>query len=147
MRVIILLLFLVFTSCHEIGSDIIHVIINDGNMIEYEFELKYGKSRILPNGLKIGFKELLGDSRCPTGAVCVWEGRADISLWMLKSRLDTISFKLSISGYVNKTNSDSHKYIDTLGYRIKLLQLDPYPVINIPRQPSDYNALLRVSQI
>jgi hypothetical protein len=93
-----------------------NVIITNSGEIEYQFELKYGRSRVLPNGLKLGFKELLSESRCPIGVVCVWEGKADISLWMLKSGLDTVSFQLQIYGYVDKTNTARHKYIDTLGY-------------------------------
>ena len=46
-----------------------------------EVELKIGETvSIEDESLKIKFTEVVGDSRCPTGATCVWEGEVSCAL-------------------------------------------------------------------
>lgn len=40
-----------------------------------EFELKLGQTAVIKNEqIKFKFVEVAGDSRCPTGATCIWQG-------------------------------------------------------------------------
>lgn len=68
---------------------------------------------------------ITSDSRCPDGAVCIWEGNAEVNL-TLKTNTGNQHFKLS---------SLSKSFLppnDTLiaGYHIKLIDVKPYPSIN-----------------
>ena len=43
--------------------------------LDEEIQIKFGESITLEKGkLRIKFKSLVGDSRCPQGVVCVWAG-------------------------------------------------------------------------
>ncbi len=64
----------------------------------------------------------IGDSRCPTGAVCVWQGgiQADLRISDDESAFD---FRLG-------TNSGQN--IDTvlLGHEVRLIDVFPFPVLD-----------------
>ena len=50
-----------------------------GPGLDDEFTIRYGHSVTLAReNLAITFKSVLEDSRCPTGAECVWEGNARV---------------------------------------------------------------------
>ncbi len=103
---------------------------------EDPFTLRYGAMAVVqPSGVILRFKELLGDSRCPLEVMCFWEGRADLRVGLHKPGADEIDLQLSIDGYVSREDTARQSHVDTLGYRIKLLQLDPYP-----RWPSQHTA-------
>lgn len=85
----------------------------------------------------IGF-DSLEDSRCPLGAVCIWEGNAGI----------TITFKSRSQAYSSfRLNTHSSFLTDTLvdGLRFELIDVLPYPEINKDYAPEDYELLLYIS--
>jgi hypothetical protein len=102
---------------------------------------------IPPDGLTLKFERVTGDSRCPLDVMCVWEGRADILLRFVTPGRDPVFVKASIYGYVMCGDTARHVRTDTLGYRFKLLQLDPYPRTVGPRNYLDYVAFLSVSKL
>ena len=115
---------------------------------ESPFSIGFGKSTTVKSlDLKIGFQDVLADSRCPTDAMCKWEGRADIRLWLLPSNSDTVFIQSSIFGFIDRDDSTRHLAIDTIGFRIKLLQLDPYPISELLIQKDAYIALLEISRL
>jgi len=99
--------------------------------------LNYGESATARSGgIRITFSDVLEDGRCPSNVVCCWEGIAKIKI-TLKERLDkTTNIVLPIYGYVSIENSLRHVAVDTLGYRLMLMQLDPYP--EDPVEPEFY---------
>lgn len=110
-----------------------------------QISLKYGESKMIkPFQLRVGFQEVLSDSRCPMNVVCVWEGRAEIRLWLIPSKADTVFITSSIFGYVDKTDTLRHTAVDTAGFQITLIQLDPYPVAGVDVQKEAYVALLEI---
>ncbi|MBS3915643.1 MAG: hypothetical protein KG003_14205 [Bacteroidetes bacterium] len=101
--------------------------------------IKYGEVKFIESeSMKVGFVEVISDSRCPLNVVCKWGGRADIQIWYSTFPLDTISIKLSL------LRSQEPTYTDTLGYRFQLIHLEPYPIAGIDRDSSDYTAYLNV---
>jgi hypothetical protein len=111
------------------------------------YTLRYGQTVMIRSlGIKIGFNDLLSDSRCPMGAMCYWEGVAEIKLSLTKQYMDTLFIKSSIAGYVDR-NKGFHMPIDTIGIQVKLLQLDPYPKIGYKSRISSYTALLEISRL
>ena len=102
--------------------------------IEEEFRLKYGQSVKLKNEpLTIKFKSIVEDSRCPTGAVCVWEGNAKIVIQVSQQDVE-----------LNSTFEPKEAIYQE--YTIRLLAVNPYPKLNIELKPADYIITLIVTK-
>ena len=88
----------------------------------------------------ICFDSVLSDSRCPTGATCVWEGYATVSLKLTTH--DNENHKVELN-----TNPDFS--IDTMIGNIYLLLTDltPYPDINTAIDPKDYKVNITIANI
>ena len=142
MRKMLFLIVLTIVSCSD------HKIVNQGQPTEEPFTLKVGQSIVLkPDNLEVGFWGVINDSRCPINALCVWQGLAEIDLWLLPPSSDSVFVKSYIYGYVTQNDTTAHVSTDTLDYRITLLQLNPYPGSDSTAQSADYEALLLVSKL
>jgi len=97
--------------------------------------------------LTITFNRVVTEGRCPIGVVCCWEGLAEIEISLEDAKLTETRFPLTIYGFVGIENSARHVYVDTLGYHLGLLELEPYPVY--PNEPdfSDYQATIAIYQL
>ncbi len=127
MRLFPLFLVVLLVSCEGEG------IIGPTGEIDTPFDLKLGQSiTLIPDGIEVGFERVLGDSRCPSNVVCVWEGVAHLRLWLLRPGSDTVFVTAPIYGYVTKTDTARHVAVEAMGYWIKVLQLDPYPTYPPP---------------
>ncbi len=103
------------------------------------FELKYGETKIKADyGLSIRLDSVLNDSRCPSKAVCVWAGNVEVRFVYLKDN-NSVKFIL---------NTLPSFRTDTLinGYRIKLINLFPYPEIAGIINQEDYKAEVRITK-
>ncbi len=107
--------------------------------------INFGEVVSLNPNFRVGFKSLLSESRCPRNAACLWVGIANIQLLLLRPTADSIFVPLFIYGGVTQADTNRHISKDTLGLRLTLLQLDPYPEVDSVYAPSKYRALLRVS--
>ncbi len=87
--------------------------------------------------LRVGFNEVRNDSRCPTHAVCVWEGFATVVLWLEKGSEPRQELSLSSSNQAGHSTRG-----ECLGYEIEVLGLAP-PNSGHLRQ-SDYRVTLAV---
>ena len=115
---------------------------------EAPFSLRHGETAVVrPSGALIRFDELLDDSRCPLDLECFWEGKADLRMWLRTPAADEIILQLSIYGYVTSADTARQLSVDTLGYRITLLQLDPYSQRASCSAVGEYVALLKVSSL
>ena len=109
------------------------------------FTLKLGQSVNIPSeNLRLGFRDVISDSRCPKGVMCFWQGIADITLWLYRANTDTVFITPFIWGLVDRPDTTGKDRIDTLGVRITLMQLNPYPEHGVRIDKSDYSALLDV---
>jgi hypothetical protein len=81
------------------------------------FETRYN----CENNLSLRMDSVLADSRCPSSVQCVWEGNAEVRFFLIVDGIQT-DFTLN-------THGGSQFNADTViqGYRIKLLELSPYP--------------------
>lgn len=112
------------------------------------FTLKCGESvTVKPDNFDIGFCEVISDSRCPTNLRCFWEGVAEIKVWICEPGQAANFLKLPIYGYVALEDTMRHVIVDTLGYQLSLLQLDPYPYEHEERDYSEYEATIFISNI
>ena len=75
---------------------------------------------------------IVSDSRCPNGAVCVWEGLVEV----------TFTFTTDDTDYsVNLTlHADNPQKAETriAGYTLRLVTVNPYPDIDHPISPEEY---------
>jgi hypothetical protein len=108
-----------------------------------EFNLKAGHQVTLKRqGLRIKLAEVKEDSRCPADVECVWAGNA------------AVRFEVSLPGRRSRrsltlnTNSSSATAEDNNyhGYKIRLLDLKPYPRSTHKIAPHEYVATLLISK-
>ena len=113
-----------------------------------EFDLNYSGSVVLDNGeVKVVFKKVLTDSRCPSTAHCFAPGAATIDLGVRVRGSDEIDVPLTIFGVGQDTILAMNYVVDTLGYRFSLRSLLPYPEYpDIPIPLSGYQTRLRVEK-
>ena len=96
--------------------------------------LKIGESAVSTDGqLRFGVEGVSADSRCPKNAKCVWAGDATVRVWLQR-------------GTGPKESRDLHAA--TGGAReapdpgVRLLRLEPVPVVGRTLEPRDYVATL-----
>jgi hypothetical protein len=89
-------------------------------------------------GLRIKFVEVMEDSRCPADVKCVWAGNAAV-------RLDvSIRGRGSKSPTLNTTGNSPP--FDYRGYKIRLVELSPYPRSDRKIAAGDYVVTLLVNK-
>ena len=98
------------------------------------------KEKAVPRtGLRIGFLEMVEDSRCPTDTNCVWAGNAKVRIQVSNGRNSPKTFEL---------NTLSAPQIVTYnGYEIKFVGLTPQPRSNIRIDRNGYVATLEVRKL
>ena len=99
-------------------------------------EKKYGNDQV-----RTCFDALIENSRCPIGAMCVWQGRAvvKLSFTVNDNQQDVTLSTLDLRG-------SYHSDTTVMGYKIELLGVHPYPQIGVTRNISDYKAELRITK-
>ena len=141
MKKLLLIVFVLFISCKKENTN------EPERETQSPFTIKYGEVLSVKSfDLKVGFRDVITDSRCPTKYACVWAGVAVLNLWIKTSNIDTIRINPLIYGNCWKEDTARQVSIDTIGYHITLMQLDPYPVVfgDTTYSKSDYNALVNI---
>lgn len=106
-----------------------------------------GEILYFPNEeLHVRFADVLSDSRCPLNVQCFWVGAAEIELGLKVQPNPEIAVPFKIFGYVYMENDTRHLFIDTLGCRIYLMELNPYPADPGEYDFSQYSAILSIFQ-
>jgi hypothetical protein len=84
-------------------------------------------------GIFLCLDSIVGDSRCPVGVMCFWEGNAEVRFTFGKYNDKSVTFSLNTSGIFRR---------DTIlsGYKISLTELSPYPVFGHRIDQKDYRA-------
>ena len=119
----------IFASCEE---ESIHDSFDFG--IEKSFQIN-GEYLSMDNSLRFTITNI-EDSRCPSDVVCVWEGKADITIEVEATVKETIV----LSTYNN--------LIDTVGnYSFELKEISPYPVSTKTIELEDYDVTLKIEKL
>lgn len=116
----------IYLSCSTSDSSVCQDSATEFSLNE-PFFLCYGSSAHFQDNQSfvIEFKEVYGDSRCASDAICVWEGRFDAGVKLTSGpnqQLDT----LSKAGLGAHTAKDSVYFQN---YKIQLLSTEPYPTL------------------
>jgi len=102
--------------------------------LDEEIQIKFGESITLEKGkLRIKFKSLVGDSRCPQGVVCVWAGNAEILLEVSKNEIA-----------LNTALDPKEQVVGD--YNIQLRDVIPHPKAGEELKPEDYSIKIIVSK-
>lgn len=100
------------------------------------FAMKIGESVTL-NDLRLTFRSVEGDSRCPIDAVCVWAGDAEIALKIEQAG------KAAVAAL--HTTLDPKK-TEWNGYTISLVSVSPSKKAATAIDPADYRAEILVTR-
>lgn len=104
-----------------------------------EFLLPIGQeARITGENLQIRFKDVIGDSRCPEGAICIWEGEASCLVEITYSGVvsSKVLVQPGLSGPPETGFGD---------YRIAF-DVQPYPEVGKEIKKKDYRLKMVVSK-
>lgn len=127
----LMLLPMIFLAVVATGCDVL----TGEQQYGEEFRLPVGNRALVSNDALIRFVEVVGESRCPTGAVCVWEGDAEVLLELKRTGFEPKRFTLHTNeSMTNDTVVD--------GVSVRMLRLDPYPVVGEKSDPKAYVATL-----
>jgi len=101
-------------------------------------DLKYSKLYCNSGSeIRLSF-DSISDSRCPIGAMCVWEGNGAVKLHVQQSGQDPASFWLNTHpNFLNDTVVN--------GIRYELIDLLPYPEVGKDYQLDDYTVQLLIT--
>ncbi len=106
------------------------------------FKLRFGETVVVqPARLRLSLLDIGYDSRCPRGVQCVSAGSVSILVQAVKPGGETARFILSIHGGAPRPHP-ANPPVEALGYKFRLLQLDPEPPYGT--QPPPFEALLQV---
>ena len=110
--------------------------------------LKTGENAAIQStNIVIALDSIKDESRCPAHVDinCFWEGQVTAVVNVVQNDTSLGRFDLTLSG--NGSGQQDKNEVSVSGYRIRLIQVDPYPteIGSIPMR--DYEARLRVSRI
>lgn len=106
-----------------------------------EFRLKVGRQvTVKGTKLRIRFVAVENDSRCPSDVTCVWAGNAAVRLQLGTGR-GSKTVTLNTSKGPSFVSESEYQ-----GYKVKLVELSPYPRSDRKIARRDYTATLLVSK-
>jgi hypothetical protein len=104
-----------------------------------EFMLSIGQeAHISGENLKIGFEDVIGDSRCPLDVTCIWEGRVNI---LVQLTYDDTAYNVVL----NEPGLTDHAMDMFLNYSI-VFHLEPYPVEAANILKEDYRLRMTINR-
>jgi hypothetical protein len=113
MRITLLSLLLLFTTTPETGG-------RKGVVLNREFKLKVGQAVVIKAaGLRVTFKGVPEDSRCPEGVNCIWAGNARVAVGLSGAGSGPATVELNTGV---EPRRQPH-----LDYEVELLSLSPHP--------------------
>ena len=102
----------------------------------HAFSMKIGEP-ITVGELRLTFRSVEGDSRCPIDAACVWAGDGEIALRIEQGTKAAVA-SLHTTLEPKKTEWN--------GYTISLVSLTPAPKASTQTNPADYRAEILVTR-
>ncbi len=96
--------------------------------LRQRFVLAPGQSAVVGSGgPRVTFERVLEDSRCPSDAICVWIGEVVVEVTIAGASPSSVSLRPG--------ESTSWR-----GFRVRLVEVQPYPSTSGPIEPSQYRA-------
>jgi hypothetical protein len=105
-----------------------------------EFSLRHGHEIVIGDEpLRLAFRDVLQDSRCPLDVVCVWEGNGEVGFGI------ALGTGAEQSTVLN--TSLNPRQLTVGAYSVRLVRLDPDPISTSPIPEASYIAHLRVEYL
>ena len=126
-------------ACREATSPLVGSLPTIPASSPVEVRLGPGQAVLVDSALTVRFESVPADSRCPSLALCVWEGDGAVAL--------------SYAFGAGPTTPDTlHTTLDPKaapfqGYTITLLELLPYPATSDPIPQGNYSVQLRIAPL
>lgn len=99
-----------------------------------------GASKRVPDtDLTVKFEAVVSDSRCPTGAQCVWAGDVAVRIQMTVVNTPPATAVLHL-------NPSSAREVVHGGWRIQLVDVTPAPTVEGRARAEDYRVTLRIDR-
>lgn len=100
-----------------------------------EMVIGYGKTvEVKDQRVKVTFRSVVEDSRCPQGEQCIWAGNAGIVLSVAKGSDPPVDVTLNTAKEPRDAGYD--------GTQIRLVDLRPHPKSGATVKASDYEAVV-----
>ncbi|MBN3580861.1 hypothetical protein JYB64_00580 [Algoriphagus aestuarii] len=109
-----------------------------GNPVEIDFK---STINFCTEPISITFSKILGDSRCPENAQCIWQGVVELEVTLAVNGTEE---KFSLSSYPPFNNIPSE--VSFKGYLFKLVDVTPYPNTTKTYTEKDYAVTLQVEK-
>ncbi len=100
-------------------------------------EISYGQTAEVPGEQMKATFTAATDSRCPKDVDCVTAGEAKVSLTVDKGGASE-AIELTAKGLCHEEDGSCGSEAIALGYRFRLLSLNPYPEQDVMPNPEDY---------
>ncbi len=105
-----------------------------------EFTLPIGETAaITGEDIKIKFAEVIEDSRCPKGAVCIWEGRVSVLVEITRGP----SIKPTVFTQPGLSGDNGKEVYEDLNFAFNV---EPYPEVGKQIKPGEYRLVLTISK-
>lgn len=117
---------------------------NNDTVVDQYFLLDFEEPQTITKGnFDIEFVDLVEETRCPSTVECIWEGRAVVSLKIVEG-IETTYIELATENDVNGTEGLTAIYGNCL---IELIEVSPYPTIDIMAPEEDYSLVLEITEL
>lgn len=111
------------------------------NVMLDQFSLKVNQTASEPASISVKFLNVTGDSRCPSGVTCIWQGDVTAVVNIMKNNQDVGIFNL-----INGLDDKNTTVRITGGYFLQLVKIEPYPSNSTHIMLSDYAATFALLQ-
>jgi hypothetical protein len=148
MKVLLLLLFLILAGCQGNPEWIPNVSANPSAVVVGEVSLKPGERTTLRGeALTIELISVSNDSRCPSEAVCVWQGNAEVKVKLTQGASPSASVQLNTAAMIDTSKTAQYpSQANYLSYTIRLTELQPRPKAGATLPQQSYVAKFIVSK-
>jgi hypothetical protein len=105
------------------------------------FQLTINQTAVIEKeNISLTLLNIVEDSRCPDGAVCVWPGQVK-ALFNIRINEKQETFNLTL----NSNETYSQKTFE--GYSVRLVEVSPYPKLNKDINIDNYAATLIINPL
>ena len=111
------------------------------NVILDQFSLKVNQTASAPANISIKFLNVTGDSRCPSGVTCIWQGDVTTAVNVMTSNQNLGNFNL-----INGLGDKNATVQIASGYFLQLVKVEPYPSNGAHIPFSNYTATFALMQ-
>ena len=111
--------------------------------LNQNFVLRMGQEVVVAEQkLNVKFVSVPEDSRCPKGVNCIWAGNVRVQLQVTKTGSKASKVELSL----NPRDFPDGEAANYGNYKLKLVGVDPYPIVDQPIKAGDYTVTLSISK-